>query len=118
MILSLFLLPFLFFICFLSFIPISTSQLSISILSYRFSGKLNVVSALSVSEITVIPTTGISTLSTGSINTILASNNTSGRDPVYELRQGIGTPLVIPTKNGSELRSVNSTNVPTPFVKL
>ena len=118
MILSLFLLPFLFFICFLSFIPISTSQLSISILSYRFSGKLNVVSALSVSEITVIPTTGISTLSTGSINTILASNNTSGRDPVYELRQAIGTPLVIPTKNGSELRSVNSTNVPTPFVNL
>ena len=118
MILSLFLLPFLFFICFLSFIPTSTSQLSISILSYRFSGKLNVVSALSVSEITVIPTTGISTLSTGSINTILASNNTSGRDPVYELRQGIGTPLVIPTKNGSELRSVNSTNVPTPFVNL
>ena len=118
MILSLFLLPFLFFICFLSFIPISTSQLSISILSYRFSGKLNVVSALSVSEITVIPTTGISTLSTGSINTILASNNTSGRDPVYELRQGIGTPLVIPTKNGSELRSVNSTSVPTPFVNL
>ncbi|KAK8800225.1 hypothetical protein WA171_004860 [Blastocystis sp. BT1] len=118
MILSLFLLPFLFFICFLSFIPTSTSQLSISILSYRFSGKLNVVSALSVSEITVIPTTGISTLSTGSINTILASNNTSGRDPVYELRQAIGTPLVIPTKNGSELRSVNSTNVPTPFVNL
>ena len=118
MILSLFLLPFLFFICFLSFIPTSTSQLSISILSYRFSGKLNVVSALSVSEITVIPTTGISTLSTGSINTILASNNTSGRDPVYELRQGIGTPLVIPTKNGSELRSVNSTSVPTPFVNL
>ena len=118
MILSLFLLPFLFFICFLSFIPISTSQLSISILSYRFSGKLNVVSALSVSEITVIPTTGISTLSTGSINTILASNNTSGRDPVYELRQAIGTPLVIPTKNGSELRSVNSTSVPTPFVNL
>lgn len=118
MILSLFLLPFLFFICFLSFIPTSTSQLSISILSYRFSGKLNVVSALSVSEITVIPTTGISTLSTGSINTILASNNTSGRDPVYELRQAIGTPLVIPTKNGSELRSVNSTSVPTPFVNL
>ena len=118
MILSLFLLPFLFFICFLSFIPTSTSQLSISILSYRFSGKLNVVSALSVSEITVIPTTGISTLSTGSINTILASNNKSGRDPVYELRQAIGTPLVIPTKNGSELRSVNSTNVPTPFVNL
>ena len=118
MILSLFLLPFLFFICFLSFIPTSTSQLSISILSYRFSGKLIIVSALSVSEITVIPTTGISTLSTGSINTILASNNTSGRDPVYELRQAIGTPLVIPTKNGSELRSVNSTSVPTPFVNL
>ena len=116
MILSSFLLLFLFFIRILSFIPTSTSQLSTSILSYRFSGKLNVVSALSVSEIAVIPTTGISILSTGSINTTLVSNNTSGRDPVYELRQALGTPLVIPTKNESELRSVNSTSVPTPFV--
>ena len=118
MIPSSFLFLLFFFIHIVSFIPISTSQLSTSVLSYRFGGKLNAVSALSVSGITVIPTNSISTPSTASTNTTLLSNNTIGKGPVYELRQEMGTPLVVRTENGLELHSVHSTSVPTPFVSV
>ena len=91
-----FVLLFLFFSCLLSFNVIVTPPLSVGVLSYRFGNKLNSISSLSVSGITVMPVNSISTPSAASTNTVLPSNSTKGRD---HIQQGMEKPLVSHKEN-------------------
>ena len=101
-----FVLLFLFFSCLLSFNVIVTPPLSVGVLSYRFGNKLNSISSLSVSGITVMPVNSISTPSAASTNTVLPSNSTKGRD---HIQQGMEKPLVSHKENKTPNPPASST---------
>ena len=99
-----------------SFIPVFTPQLSICILTNRFSDKTNITAVVTTSEAAVVPTEGISLTSNNSLIMTQLSDVVNVLGTVHEPQQTTHPYVVVSSGNESDEVLTHFTTTPTPSI--